>query len=138
MAPGQIPRKPGRPWHFKGRLVLDQIEQLSPKDEKQRSLQSQALSLAIQTGQVRLLLVEQRRLPIPRVLLITLIFWLTALFISFGLFAPFNVTAMSGLFMAAAAVSVAIFLILGFYQPYSGIIQISDAPIRAAIAELGK
>lgn len=121
-----------------GDVILDQIEQLSPKDDKQRSLQAQAVSLAIQLSQLRLLLLEQRRVPVPRALLVTLIFWLTTLFISFGLFAPFNMTAMSSLFISAAAVSVAIFLILGFYHPYSGLIQIPDAPVRAALAELGK
>src|SRR5215831_13096330 len=46
-----------------GDMVLDHIEQLSPKDDKQRSLQTQALSLAIQLAQTRILLLEQRRLP---------------------------------------------------------------------------
>jgi hypothetical protein len=121
-----------------GDVVLDQLELLSPKDERQRSLQAQAISVGIQLGQTRLLVLEQRRVPVPRALLATLIFWLFALFVSFGLFAPFNVTAMSSLLTSAAAVSGAIFLILEFYHPYSGLIQISDAPIRAALAVLGK
>jgi len=89
-------------------------------------------------AQTRILLLEQRRLPVPTELLVTLISWLTTLFISFGLFAPFNMTAMSSLFISAAAISVAIFLILEFYQPYSGLIHIPDAPVRAALAVLGK
>ena len=121
-----------------GDVVLDLVGQLSPKDDKQRSLQAQALSLAIQLAQTRLLLLEQRRVPVPAALLVTLMFWLIALFISFGLFAPFNITAMSSLFTSAAAVSVAIFLILEFYHPYSGLIQIPEAPVRAALAVLGK
>ena len=121
-----------------GDVVLDQLEQLSPKDDKQRSLQAQALSLAIQLAQTRLLLLEQRRVPVPTALLVTLIFWLVTLFVSFGLFAPFNITAMSSLFISAAAVSVAIFLILEFYHPYLGLIQIPEAPVRAALAVLGK
>lgn len=121
-----------------GDPVLDHIEQLSPKDDRQRSLQAQAISLAIQLAQMRLLLLEQRRVPVPRTLLVVLIFWLFTLFVSFGLFAPFNITAMSSLFISAAAVSMAILLILEFYQPYSGLIQIPEAPVRAALAVLGK
>lgn len=121
-----------------GDAVIDDIGELSPKDEKQRLLQGQALGLAIQLAQTRLLLLEQRRVPVPTALLITLMFWLITLFISFGLFAPFNITAMSSLFISAAAVSVAILLILEFYHPYSGLIQIPDAPVRAALAILGK
>jgi hypothetical protein len=121
-----------------GDAVIDDIEELSPKDDKQRSLQGQALGLAIQLAQTRLLLLEQRRVPVPTALLIALMFWLITLFVSFGLFAPFNITVMSSLFISAAAVSVATLLILEFYHPYSGLIQIPDAPVRAALAVLGK
>lgn len=119
--------------------IIDHIEQLSPKDDQQRSLQTQAVGLALQLAQTRLLLLEQRRVPVPTALLVALMFWLFTLFVSFGLFAPFNITAMSSLLISAAAVSVAIFLILEFYHPYSGgLIQIPEAPLRAALAVLGK
>ncbi|HYK36361.1 hypothetical protein [Alloacidobacterium sp.] len=119
-------------------ILLDKIQELSPKEDRQRALQAQALNLAIQLGQVRLLMFQQRRVPIPSLLLITLVFWLTALFISFGLFAPLNVTVVASQFIAAVAVCAAIYLILEFYYPYSGLIQISDAPLRAALAQLAK
>jgi len=70
--------------------------------------------------------------------LIVLVLWLTVIFISFGLFAPFNATVVSSLFVAALSVSGAIFLILEMYTPYTGVIQISSAPLRAALAQLGK
>jgi len=118
--------------------VLDKIQGLAPKDDRQRSLQAQALSLEIQIGQIRLLMFEQRRVPVPKPLLGMLIFWLIALFISFGMFAPPNFTVFAGLFVAAAAVCGAIFLILEMYYPYTGLIQVSDAPLRAALAQLGQ
>jgi hypothetical protein len=71
-------------------------------------------------------------------LLIALVLWLTTIFISFGLFAPFNATVVSSLFVAALSVSYAIFLILEMYTPYTGLVQISSEPLRAAIAELGR
>jgi hypothetical protein len=35
-------------------------------------------------------------------------------------------------------VSGAIFLILEMYTPYSGVVQVSSAPLRAALAQLGR
>jgi hypothetical protein len=117
-------------------ILLDKIQALSPKEDRQRALQAQALSLAIQLGQVRLLMYQQRRVPIPSMLLVVLVFWLTALFTSFGLFAPLNITVVASQFVAVVAVCAAIYLILEFYYPYSGLIQVSDAPLRAALAQL--
>jgi hypothetical protein len=45
-----------------------------------------ALNLAVQMGQTRLLMPTQRSVPVPKRLLVMLIFWLIALFISFALF----------------------------------------------------
>jgi hypothetical protein len=44
----------------------------------------------------------------------------------------------AGFFLAALSVSSAIFLILEMYNPYTGMIRISDAPLRAALAQLGQ
>jgi membrane-bound ClpP family serine protease len=57
---------------------------------------------------------------------------------SFGLFAPFNATVVSSLFVSALSVSGAIFLLLEMYTPYSGVIAISSAPMQATLAQLGQ
>jgi hypothetical protein len=67
-----------------------------------------------------------------------LILWLIALFVSFGLFAPPNFTVVVSLFVAAGAACGAIFLILEMYYPYSGLIRVSDAPLRAILTQLGQ
>lgn len=126
---------PGSPT---GEALLDKIHELSPTTDRQRSLQSQALGLALQMGQTRLLMYEQRSVPVPTLLLVLLIFWLIALFISFGLFAPPNLTVVVSLFVASAAICGAVFLIVEMYYPYGGLIQVSAAPLRAAIAQLGR
>lgn len=122
----------------KGEILLDRLQELSPRDDNQRSLKAQALSLAVQAGQTRWLIFEQRTVPVPKLLLVTLLFWLTVLFISFGLFAPSNLTVVASLFVAALAVTSAIFLIIEMYHPYTGLIQLSDAPLRVALAQLGQ
>jgi hypothetical protein len=119
-------------------LLLDKIQELSPKDENQKSMKAQACNLAIQMGQVRWLMFAQNTVPVPKLLLLVLLFWLIVLFFSFGLFAPHNFTVRTGMFVSALAVAGAIFLILEMYQPHTGFIQVSDAPLRAAVAQLGQ
>jgi hypothetical protein len=121
-----------------GEAVVDKIHELSPKDDRQRSLKSQALNLALQTGQTRLLMYTQRSVPVPKLLLVILVFWLIALFISFGLFAPVNYTVVVSLFVAAAAVSGAVFLMVEMYYPYGGLIQVSSAPLRTVLEQIGR
>ena len=64
--------------------------------------------------------------------------WLAVIFASLGLFAPRNRTAVSVIVVCALAVSTAIFLILEMNRPYSGFMQISSAPIRNALAQIGR
>jgi hypothetical protein len=121
-----------------GELLFDKIQGLTPKDDAQRSLQAQGLSIALNLGQTRWLMYEQGVTSISKPLLIAMIFWLTALFSSFGLFAPRNTIVVASLLISALSVSGAIFLILEMYTPYAGLIQISSAPLRAALVHLGK
>jgi len=114
------------------------IEGLSPKDDNQRSLKAQAMSIVFQLSQTRWLIVEQNAVPLPRLLLGMLVGWLLVLFLSFGIFAPRNFTVLAGLFMAALAVCGAVLLILAMYHPQAGPIRVSDAPLRAALARLGQ
>ncbi|HYL91613.1 MAG TPA: hypothetical protein VEW69_00495, partial [Alphaproteobacteria bacterium] len=104
----------------------------------QRTMQAQAVSIVIGLGQMRWLMYEQRATSVSLPLLIILIFWLTIIFISFGLFAPLNVTVVASLFVSSLSVSSAILLILEMYSPYRGLIQLSSAPLRVALAHLGK
>ena len=121
-----------------GEILYDKVQALSPKDDAQRSLQAEALSLVISLGQTRWLIAAQRANSVSVPLLAVLIFWLTIIFISFGLFAPRNATAIATLLVCALSVSGAIFLILEMYSPYAGLIHVSAAPLRAALAHLGQ
>jgi hypothetical protein len=121
-----------------GEIILDKIQELSPKNDTQRSLQAQALSMAIDIGKMRWLMFEQGGSSISTPLLAMLVFWLAIIFTSFGLFAPRNVTVITTLFLCALSVAAAIFLILEMYAPFQGLIQISSAPLRNALAHLGQ
>jgi hypothetical protein len=121
-----------------GEILYEKIQGLSPKNDTQRSLQSQALSIAVDIAKTRWLMYAQQAISVSMPLLVVLVLWLTLIFISFGLFAPANATVVASLFVSALSVSGAIFLILEMYGPYSGLIQISNAPLRAALAQLGQ
>lgn len=116
----------------------EQIQQLSPKDDGQRLLKSQAVDIAAGLGRIRWLMYEQKSSSVSMPLLAVLVFWLIATFVSFGVFAPPNTTVISSLFVSALSVSAAIFLLLEMYTPYAGLIHISSAPLRAALASLGQ
>jgi hypothetical protein len=74
--------------------------------------------------------------PLPALVLV--VFWLAIIFISYGLFSPRNPIAIATLFFCAGSVSGAIFLIVALYMPFQGIMQISSAPLRNALAHLGQ
>ena len=113
--------------------LIAKIQALSPQDDRQRSIQTQALNTAMGLTQTRWLMYEQEAGSISKPILVILVFWLTAIFVSFGLFAPPNATVMTALFVAGLAVSGAIFLILEMYTPFGGLIEISSAPLRATV-----
>jgi hypothetical protein len=67
-----------------------------------------------------------------------LVFWLTVLFVGFGLFTRFNVTVIAALLVGSLSMAGAVFLILEMNQPYSGVMQISSAPLRNAVTQMGR
>ena len=121
-----------------GEEVHKAIQKLAPRNDVQGSLKSQAVGVVSDLGQMRWLLFEQSGSSISMPLLIVVISWLAIIFFSWGLFAPSNSIAIAALLLAAVSVSGAIFLILELDQPFDGLIHISSAPMRNALAHLGK
>jgi hypothetical protein len=118
--------------------VYDSIERLSPTDDRQRLFRSESLTLATEIGQARWLMYEQGTTMVCKPLVVAVVFWLTFIFLSWGLFAPANGTVVATFFIAAVSVSVALFLVQEMYMPYAGIIRISSDPLRAALSQLGQ
>jgi len=118
--------------------VYEQIQALSPQSDFQRTLQTQAMNIAVNLGQTRWLLFEQGATAVSKPMLIVMVFWLAIIFVSWGLFAPPNMTVVATLLVVAVSVSGSIFLIMEMYSPYHGLIQISSAPLKVALAHLGQ
>jgi hypothetical protein len=122
-----------------GRSVYAKIQELVPQNDMQRRLQAQAVQIAAELGAGRwLLAAQQEGSSIPMPFMLILIFWLTVLFVSFGLFAPRNAMVVITILLCALSISAAILLILELARPFEGILQISSAPLRNAIAQLGQ
>jgi len=119
-------------------LVQDKLRELPPRSDAQRQILTQAQQIASDLSQSRWLLIEESQNQLPLSLLLILLFWLTLLFVSFGLFAPPNGTALSVLFVGACAISAAVFLVLELNRPLDGIVKISSAPVWNALKHLGQ
>jgi hypothetical protein len=109
-----------------------------PATDAQRQLLAQAQQISGELLQARWLLIEQAQNALPLPFLVVLLFWLTMLYASFGLFAPGNATVITVLLICAVSVSAAIFLIFELNRPLSGMIKVSSAPMLKALEHLGQ
>ncbi|MGL5016774.1 MAG: hypothetical protein ACRDBP_01460 [Luteolibacter sp.] len=114
------------------------LQALAPRDDLQRGLKEQAITMAVEIGQIRMLMLAQAVPSIPKLLLITVGCWLAIIFLCFGLLAPPNATTTLALSAAALSVAGAVFLMMELDQPLGGMIQISSEPLTQAIQQLAK
>ena len=118
-----------------GQSFYDQLQTLTPKNEAQVAVKGAAISAAINlrhTYWLMFLGTEQSSLSFP--LLGVMVSWLTFIFTSFGLFAPFTETIFATLIACALGVSGAVFIIMAMYTPFSGVMRISSSAIREALS----
>jgi uncharacterized membrane protein YqgA involved in biofilm formation len=120
--------------------LLQQLEDsllaLKPANSRDQWWLGQAMTLAAKIGDTRWLLAQQVRQGTPKAFLALLVFWLTLLFASFGLFAPRNLTSAVTLTLCALAVAGAFGMILELERGFGGLIHISPQPMRQAVQTL--
>ena len=119
-------------------MIQANLRELTPATDAQRQLLSQAEQISSDMLQARWLLIEQAQSALPLPFLVVLLFWLTMLHMSFGLFAARNATVITVLLVSALSVSGAIFIILEMSHPLQGTIKVSSAPMRKALEHLGQ
>lgn len=81
-------------------------------------------------------IIEQSEGAIPSPLIWMLIAWMVLVFGSFGYRAPSNAIVITTFVTAAFLIAIAFYLVLDMDVPFHGPIQISDAPLRRALAEM--
>jgi hypothetical protein len=130
----------GKPVRFESSVESlafeNELERLTPNNDVQRSLQSRAIAAFTEGAQTRLLLFAQAGGSIPTPFLIILIFWLSAIFVSFTLFGQTNLVVMASLFFCALSFAGAIFLVLELDNPFTGLMGISSTALRNALVTL--
>jgi hypothetical protein len=127
-----------RPRDDDGHVFYDQLQLLVPKNDLQAAAKAGTITAAIHLRHTYWLMFlgsEESSLSFP--LLLVVVTWLTAIFISFGLFAPHNHAVFATLIVCAMAVSAAIFIIMALYSPFSGVMKISPFPMRDALSRMG-
>src|SRR4051812_25608734 len=97
---------------------------LNPTKAKETSLQAICLDLSSTLIRTRWALETHTGNSVPIPFLILLIFWLTIVFASYGLFAPVNPTTMVVLVLCALAVSGGIVLIEELDNSLAGLIPL--------------
>lgn len=115
-------------------MLLD----LRPADSQHQWMEGQAIGLAANIGNTRWLLSQRVGHGTPKLFIGLVVFWLTLLFASFGLFAPRNLISIFALTLCALAVSGAVELILELERPFAGLVRISPEPMRYAVQVLSQ
>ena len=114
------------------------VHHLSPHDDSQRALKTEAATLMVELGQLRSLLQAQSIPSVSRPLLIALVSWLVVIFFAFSLVAPPNATTTLALVASAFSVACAIFLILELDHPFGGLIRVPGEPMINVLNHLAK
>ena len=138
-------------WPIRGEAVVDStdsgtllegvrgaIRALHPVDDGQRWLQEQALQVHTSLLRERWQFIQNEGHSVRPVVLLILASWVSFIFASFGLNAPQNGTVVAAFLVCSLAIGGSVFLVLAMDNPLSGVMRVSDAPMRRAAAHLGQ
>ncbi|RAI60362.1 bestrophin-like domain [Roseicella frigidaeris] len=109
------------------------LRRLQPGTQAQRHDLDLALDLAEAITRTRTLMAARQESALPGPFLGVLLFWLTILFLGFGLLARPNPTVAASMLIGALAVASALFLIIELDRPFDGLMHLSNAPLQAAL-----
>lgn len=111
---------------------------LEPATDQQKQIITTAMPNFMQVVETTLLMTRRLANPAPKLLVFVVIGWAALLFMSFGLLGAFNGLSVAVEALGSIAVGSAIYLILEFSQPYSGLFRISPVGVDNLIAVLGR
>jgi hypothetical protein len=111
---------------------------LDPTNDAQRWLKQRAEGNAAELIRTRWQFIEEQGDPINPVILTVLVFWITFLFMSFGLNAPRNATVVAAYVVCSFSIACSIYLILEMGRPLDGLIAVPSQPMRSALAHLSR
>ncbi|MBP1749686.1 MAG: hypothetical protein H6Q52_2225 [Deltaproteobacteria bacterium] len=121
-----------------GEKLAEGIRNLKPHNESQQALKSRALDLTETVMQTRWFVLAGSENSVPLPFLVVLLFWLTVIFMSFGVFSEPNTIVIAALFVCALSIGAALFLVLELDKPFDGVLRVSADPMRYAYKHLNQ
>ena len=119
--------------------ISEFLATLEPKTDVQKAALSTANLYAGMVEQSRLLMSLQIAAgPVSWFLIAILVFWTALLFFAIGLYAEPNGLVYAALTFGALSIAFAIFLILEFGQPYTGLFKVTPAALEETIEYIDK
>ncbi|KRG73265.1 hypothetical protein ABB28_11505 [Stenotrophomonas chelatiphaga] len=120
--------------------ALDQVggalDRIAPADRFHEGLLADARQQYQTVVRQRWSIVEQSEASVPRLIIWMLMAWLTLIYGSFGYRAPHNPMVVGMFLVSAALIATSVYFVLDMSIPFHGPIQVSDAPLRRALAEI--
>ncbi len=110
---------------------------LEPQSEEQKQIVGTARPFFTQIIQTTLLMARQLASPVPAVLVMVVVGWAALLFFCYGVVNTFNAVSVIAVALGSFAVASAMFIILEFSQPYTGLFRISPAGVDGLIRAIG-
>ncbi len=113
--------------------VRDAIRALPMATRDEQSVAGEAEQIATSLLRQRWLLLERTGPSVHPAMIVILVLWIAAIFVSFGINAPRHATMYAVFLVLSLAIGSAIFLILEMDTPFEGLIRISGEPIETAL-----
>ena len=118
-------------------LQIDQmIDRLTPTDAVQERLMPTLSAMMQTTLHDRWILVGSGQPTLSWPFLSVMVTWLVLVFAVFGLSAPANGAVYAVISLAALSLSLALWLIVDFDAPLTGLLKVSSAPLREALMHM--
>jgi len=116
--------------------ALAMIRELQPANPVQASLQARAVQIATDISQTRLVLMSQPPDSVSMPFVTVLVLWLMFIFTTFAMSSKPNITLTVVLCVCILSASGALYLILELGLPFGGVMQVSNAGLREALAPI--
>ena len=119
--------------------ITDYLLTLQPKTDAQKAALASANLYNSMVEQSRLLMsLQVAAPPVSWFLIAILIFWTASLFFGIGLYADSNTVVFSAITFGSLSIAFAIFLIIEFGMPYTGLFRVTPAALQQTIEFIGK
>jgi hypothetical protein len=118
--------------------IMSFFSSLEPVTDHQKQLIVTTMPNFMQVVEKTVLMTRQLANPVPKLLLYVVVGWSALLFMSYGLLGAFNALSVAVAALGSLAIAGAVFMILEFSQPYSGLFRISPVGVDNLIAVLGR